>query len=287
MMNQCRNLNYENNTVIGYSLFTKKIFLFLLLGMISLFAGCQDKQRKDTSDIGGIKLGDLAPAKSEAPKETVIELGVHVFELSADNVEGLSMLWEGLYRTPVRLANPRTFAANGFAAGAGEGAMIEKAISFFHRLGAREVDSYLMLVTEGMSEDIFIGVLNGQRDVFYTSIDGAMAGSTIGPGAVIVRVKANSMAGYRDRCVVNFAPMFLPAGGSGLPELAKMERAEQLYFKAAAAELVMARGDFFCYGPSRYNTSGIALSNLVFNVGGPIEKVRFYVIMCNNIRSSN
>ena len=265
----------------------KKILLILLLGMVGFFGGCQDKQKKDASDLGGIKMGDLVPAKIEVPKKTVIDLSVHVFELSADNVEGLSMLWEGLYRTPVRLANPRTFSANGFAAGMGEGAMIESAISFFHGLGAKEVDSYLMRVTEGMSEDIFIGVLNGQRDVFYTSIDGAMAGSTIGPGAVVVRVNANAMAGYRDRCVVNFAPMFLPPGGSGLPEMAQMERAEQLYFKAVAAELVMARGDFFCYGPSRYNTSGIALSNLVFNVHGPVEKVRFYVIMCNGISSSN
>ena len=264
----------------------KKIFLFLLLGMVIFFAGCQDKQKKDASDIGGIKLGDLAPAKIEAPKEAVIDLGVHVFELSADNVEGLSMLWEGLYRTPVRLANSKTFAANGFAAGVGEGPMIESAISFFHKLGGREVDSYLMHVTEGMSEDIFIGMLNGQQDIFYMSIDGAMAGSTIGPGAVIVRVRANAMAGYRDRCVVNFAPMFLPPFGSGLPEFAQRERAEQLYFRAVAAELVMARGDFFCYGPSRYNTSGIALSNLVFNVHGPVEKVRVYLIMCNGIRSN-
>ena len=264
----------------------KRIFLFLVFAGFVFFIGCQNDQKKDDPDIGDIKLGDLMPTVSTIPKETIIELGIHVFELPVDNINGLSMLWESLYRTPVRLGNPRTFAANGFAAGAGEDRMIEDAILIFQELGAREVDSYLVSVIEGMSEDIILGVLNSQQDIFYTSTDGAMAGSTIGPGAIILRVKGDAMAGYRDRCVVNFAPMFLPPGGSGLPELAKMGRAEQLYFKAAAADLVMSRGDFFCYGPSRYNPSTISLANLVFNIHGPIEKVKIYVIMCNGIRSN-
>jgi len=268
-------------------MFVKKVLLFLLLGIVFFSAGCQDGQKKESPEAGEVKLGDLAPAKSTVPKETIIELGVHIFELPADNAEGLSMLWDSLYRTPVRLANPKTFAANGFAIGAGQGAMVENTISIFQKLGAREVDSYLVRIVEGMSEDIFIGTLRGQQDIFYTSIDGSLAGSTIGPGAIVLRVRGNAMAEYRDRCVVNFAPMFLPPFGSSLPELKKRGEAEQLYFRAVAAELVMSGGDFFCYGPSRYNESKIALSDMVFNVHGAVEKVRIYVIMCNGIRALN
>jgi hypothetical protein len=111
-----------------------------------------------------------------------------------------------------------------------------------------------------------------------------MEGVTIGPGALVLWVKADKIPGSRGVCNVKAQPVFGSPIRIPLPDSAAYERSNELVFTTVGFELKMSPGDFFLLGPGKYVSNQITLSSLFFSKRNERRAVlRMFLFVCTNI----
>ncbi len=263
-----------------------RLFQITLLAYLMFFlTGCDGltEQKPIWQDL---KITDLAPAKTtdgKYGKLKDISFLVYFFEIPAENINKLGSIWEMLHTKPFEFNNHAAFEKNSFAVGYSQ---IEHWDNFRELLiatGGKGDESVSLLIPDGQSSDVFITKLRKQQDVFFASDTGKMEGKTLGPGKIVLRIKAEKVHQQRGVCKVYASPMFTPPDDILISTLASKEKKGEFVFNSTAFKLKMGSGDFFFLAPKVYVDNKITLPGLFFCKTKPEPKIRTILLICTKI----
>lgn len=251
-------------------------FYILLAGVVGCAGGCgQKRARPEGATIEGIKIGDLEPASAmKLPRQ--INFQVYTFEAPAENLPGPRELFLGLIRSPLHFTDDKAFEANGFFAGFGRSEMWGEISARLARAGARNAGTSRLIVFDDKGDDIIFNTLGAEQNVFYTTGEGKLVGTSLGVGQLGWRIKAKPIARLRGACEVELGPVFKSPMSNTIARLLGREEGNEIVFDVAGFELTMSSGDFVLIGPSQYKQDDITLGSLFFTSRGdfafPIPK---------------
>jgi hypothetical protein len=243
-----------------------QILVFSLV--VTLLGGCNGSE-EDKPIWERVKIGDLLPTRrGKGPSEgslKTINFDVYVFEMPADNIGALAEVREMLYEQPFRFFDYNAFASNSFSVGFGQIRMWNEIGGLLNAAGAKKMSTVSLLLVHGQSNDLAITSLYREQPVFFVAAGGSMPGVSIGPGKLVLRIKAEKIPGSRGVCNVTVHPVFTPPTRSSIPELAGRAKAGELPFVSAGFRLKMSPGELFLLGPEKYISDQISLGGLFFS----------------------
>jgi len=242
--------------------------IMVLSWAVTFLAGCEAPE-SDKPIWEQVKIGDLVPPDSgKRPSEgslKTINFEVYVFEMPAENINVLAEIWPMLYAQPFRFDDYGAFGANSFSVGFGQIQMWDEIGGLLDAGGAKMMPTVTLLLADGQTDDVTITSIYREQSVFYISSGGSMRGATVGPGKLVLRIKAEKIPGSRGVCNVRVHPVFSPPVASSIPQLAVRAKAGELAFISAGFQLKMSPGDFFLLGPEKYISDQISLGSLFFS----------------------
>ncbi len=272
----------------------------VLCSLAVLLAGCDQPEEPPVWEQ--VKIGDLAPSQGSgrpsARSLKSMSFSVRLFDVPAENADKLADLWQALYIRPVRFYSAYAFQANMFSVGYGDMRMSTVLDEALTSAGAQRVTDMSLLLADGEVQDMTIAPLRRERSLSYVSTDRSREQARIGPGALVLRIKAVKVPGTRDSCSLVAAPAFAVPMNSAIPELTNRIKAREKQFNSAAFGVRMSPGDLVVLGPSTYINDDTILPGLFFTnpVGGPFPQesksslpkpgpaVRIFVIVCASVR---
>ncbi|MHC4075739.1 MAG: hypothetical protein ACYSRZ_04915, partial [Planctomycetota bacterium] len=219
--------------------------------LTSLLTGCA-AEKKQKPIWENIKLGDIAlidesrPRKSQAIK--TIDLNIYIFDMPAQNITALNDVWNMLHKEPLRFRDYQSFSANLFAAGFGHLEMWDQIGNLLRDAGGRKRGTISLLVPDGQANDLEIAQLKNKKTFFYTRDKHTTDAVTIGPGQVVLRLKAEKIPGARGVCRIEAEPVFTPPFVTAIPQLADLEKEKVFHFTSLGLELKMSPGEFLLLG---------------------------------------
>jgi len=248
-----------------------------------------------------VKIGDLAPSdRGKRPAGRLlktINFSIHIFEIPAENISILDEVWPlpsgcefaenqksaSLYRKPLRFNDSDAFSANSFLIGFGRLEMWDKIADLLRSADAKRVETVSLLLPDGQANDLTVAGLDNEQMIFYASAGGSTEAVSIGPGKLLLRIKAEKIPGSRGVCDVDIQPAFSPPTKSPIAQLAAREKLSEFVFTSAGFELKMSPGDFVFLGPEKYISRRVTLAGLFFSRPEPRPVVRTYLIICTRI----
>jgi len=234
-----------------------------------------------------VKITDLAPSANKETAEfqqlKTINFDVCVFEVPAENIKTVNNIWQILSTQPIRFNNYETFKANLFLVGFGQAPMWNKIDELFLAAGGKETETNYLLLFDGQFSSVPAAKLKNQQTVFYVPVGGRMEGVNIGQGTLVLRIKAEKIAGARGVCNFIAQPVFLSAARSAVSQPAAREKAGEINFDSVGFELKMGPGDFFLLGPEKYVSDQMTLSSLFFTRSGRKPVIRIFLFVCAGV----
>jgi len=259
----------------------------LLTGVAAAFIGCNGVE-EDEPVWQGPKIGDIAPSPGSRQDISHVIKGVsfnvYVLEIPASKIRDLDSLREMLYTNSFRYYDAAAFEANLFSAGFGQAAMFNQITASLDAAGAVQArPEFSLLLSDGQTSDIFVTRLLRRQPIFYYAPGGAIADTTIGPGDLSLRLKAEGISGMRGVCKVTAKPVFTPAAKALFPSPADKQKFGELFFDVAAFEVKMTPGDIVLLTPHDYQSKRITLAGLFFTRSGPRSVFTTFMIVCNKM----
>lgn len=255
--------------------------------IFALLVGCNDAGKnepiwKDT------KIGDLAPPHSGKQKDSqllkAINLNVYIIEVPAGNIGALDKLWQTLYEKQLQFNNYNAFKANSFLIGFGKPQIWNEVTKLLLDAGdEKNIEKVSLLLLNNQPNDLFVTPLYAEQSVFYISDNGSMEGVTIGPGELVLRIKAEKIPGSRGVCKVYACPVFPAPIRSPIEKSTVGVESEDYSFTSVGFTLKMSPGDFFLLAPKEYAGHEATLASLFFS--GPQRRpiVKVYLVVCTRI----
>ncbi len=278
-----------------------RVFQIVVLSCMSLLlTGCNTPE-KSKPVWEEAKLGDLAPSSSyQSPRSQIlktINFDVHIFEIPAGNISEMDNIWKSLYARPFQFNSHYAFNANLFIVRFGQMPMWDKINDLLLSADGQRVLKISLLLSDNQPNDLTITGLDEKQTVFYVSSDGSREKATIGPGMLVLRIKAVKTPGSRGVCIFVAQPVFTQPTGSLIPALADRARLHEFDFSSAGFGLKMSPGDFVVLGPEKYISDRSTLGGLLFSKPegslffnkakrkGPEHKpaVRILLLVCTGI----
>jgi hypothetical protein len=267
---------------------------------VTSLIGCNVPE-KDKPIWQQVKFGDLAPSandkRSAGQLLKTINFSIYLFEIPAGNIGILDDVWPMphgsdfpenrkmgyLYRKPLRFNDSDAFGANSFLIGFGQLEMWDKIADLLRSADAKKIETVSLLLLDGQANDLTITALDNEQMIFYASAGGAMEAVGIGPGKLLLRIKAEKIPGSRGICNVDIQPVFSSPAKSSIPQLAARKKSHEFVFTSAGFKLKMSPGDFVFLGPEKYVSHQVTLGSLFFSKPKPRPVVRTYLIICTRI----
>ena len=238
----------------------------LSIVLVSLGA-CEKSVEKPIWDQ--VKIRDLAPPGPDgtAPSQTLktINFNVIVFELPAQNLGTLDTTWEMLYTRALKFADYESFESGSFSVGFGRSGRLAPVIDTIEQAQGKKIQTSALLLSDNQSNDMPVARLFERQMLFYHTRGGSLEKQMLGPGTIIMRVKAQKISGLKGLCSLSTIPVFTVGSSSAIPMLEKWRRKSEFAFEASSFSLKMAVGDFFLLGPKQYFDEQITLSGLFFS----------------------
>lgn len=216
-----------------------------------------------------VKIGDIAPSQGgkmpgPLPLKTM-NFDVHIFEIPAENISKLEDIQRTLYITPLRFNNYDAFKDNLFSVRFGQVEMWNKTLDLLRAAGGQRIVKVSLLLPDGQPNDIAVTGLDSQRAVSYVSSDGSRESTPIGPGVLVLRIKAEKIPASRGVCDLVAYPVFSLPIRSAVPQLAARARLREFSFGCAGFGLKMSPGDFVVLGSEKYVSDQRVLGGLFFS----------------------
>lgn len=216
-----------------------------------------------------VKITDLAPSdnvKHAGPQQLkTLNFNVYIFEMPAENVSTLVDVWPMVYAQPLRFNNIDAFSSNSFLAGFGQIRMWDKIADLLRSSDGIQVGTVSLLLPDGQSNDVAVGVLGKEKTVLYTSENGSMKRVKLGQGKLGLRIQAEKIPAFRGLCKVSVLPVFSPPRRRSIPLFSGREKSGEFLFTSAGFSLKMAPGDFVLIGPGKYDSEQETLGGLFFS----------------------
>lgn len=263
-------------------LFQITTFIFISV----LPAGC--KGREENEPIWKhLKITDLAPSDSSGRASgrllKTINFEIYVFDMPAEKIAVLDNVWPLLYTNQMQFNDYKAFGANSFRAGFGQTLMWDKIAELLRGGGAKEEESVSLLLFDGRADEVAIARLYDKQTFFYNSAGDAVEGISIGPGDIVLRIKAERIPDSKGLCLVETQPVFVPLTKSSVPQMASHLKSREFFFVSAGFKLKMGPGDFVFLGPAEYFDHQATLGSRFFSRQGQVPIVRSYLIICARI----
>ncbi len=278
-----------------------RVFQILVLSCMSLLlTGCNAPE-KSKPVWEEVKLGDLAPSSSyQLPRPQLlktINFDVHIFEIPAENISEMGNVWKSLYVRLFRFNSRYAFNANSFIVRFGQAPMLDKINDLILSAAGQRVLKISLYLSDKRPNDLTISGLDKQQTVSYVSSDGTREKAAMGPGLLVLRIKAVKIPGSRGVCIVVAQPVFTQPMRSSIPALADRVKLHEFAFSSASFGLKMGPGDFVVLGPKEYISDGSTLGGLLFSkpegslffngVKHKVPKrkpsVRIFLLVCTSI----
>jgi hypothetical protein len=260
-------------------------YIVLLSCIFTLLVGCS--RPAETIPIWEkVKLRDLSPKRYGGTKGRELKttnFDIFIFDIPAENINLLDDACQRLYTRPLRYNDYKAFGANSFLACFGQSTMWDNIALLLRNADAREIDHISLLLTDGQTDDLAIAFLDREQTIFYVSNSGLMEGATIGPGKLVLRIKAEKIPGSRGVSNVSFMPAFPSPTKSLIPQIAAYEKSGEFLFKPVGFRLKMNPDDFIFLGPKEYSSDLMTLGSLFFSRPQPKPSIRALLIICSRI----
>jgi hypothetical protein len=246
----------------------------------SLLAGCG--QPKDKPIWEKVKLGDLSPVRSDKSRRNQLlkttNMNIYVLHMPVKDINSLNDAWLMLSKKPLRFGDSQIFTANSFAIGFGQIEIWNKVTQVLRQAGGKKISTVSMMLPDGQTNDLEIAYLQSEKTIFH-----ATQAVTIGPGRIVLQIKATRPPGTKGVSDIEAVPVFQPPSISAVPELAAREQSKQVYFTPLSFKLKMSPGDFILLGPEKLVTNRATLPGLFFSQTRPVPSIRLFLIVCNGI----
>ena len=242
--------------------------VFCLLYSAFCLSGCDEPQ--ETPPVWEqVKIGDLAPYDGNKtqppPAPKTIDLAVHVFEVSADNIKKLDKIRKTFYVKPLRLKNYTSFAADSFLVRFGQNERWQEIQDLLRAADAQRITNVSLMLPDAIAQTIAIIGLDRPQSVFFTGADGSRQAANVGPGVLGLRIQAETIPGSLGLASVTAFPVFSLPTERAIPELDARAKMREFPFTTAAFGLNMGPGDFVYLGPKEYLSDQTALGGLFFS----------------------
>ncbi len=230
--------------------------------------GCKDQQQSEPLQEQ-VKIADLAPVHSDPNRFgqslKTINFDVHIFEIPADNINRLSDLWQMLRIQPLRFNSFNAFQSNSLLVGYGQMRMWPLVNDEITAAGGQKIATASLLLADGQPYDFTIDQLNSQQSISFISADGSNQAAAVGPGSLVLRLKADKSPQTKDGCQLEIYPVFTVPLKSPIEELTARVKLREFVFSSASFGLQMGIGDFVVFGPQRYVSIPSTLDGLLFS----------------------
>ena len=264
----------------------KFFHIITICGLALTLTACGESQ-KNKPIWEQVKITDLMPSTG---KETVelrqlktINFNVCVFEVPAENISDVNGIWQMLSTQPVRFNNYEAFKANLFMAGFGQAPAWNKIDQLLIAAGGKEKETNYLLLPDGRFGWVPVAKLKSQQTVFYVPNGGRMEGVAVESGSLVLRIKAEKIAGSRGVCNFTAQPVYLSAARSTVSQPASREKTGEINFDSVGFGLKMSPGDFFLLGPEKYVSDRMTLSSLFFTKSERKPVIRIFLFVCARI----
>jgi hypothetical protein len=216
-----------------------------------------------------IKINDLAPETRNGPQTNrqlkTINFDLHIFEIPADNINKINEIRRTLDIRPLRFNSRLAFSANNFSVYYGRLQEWNTISDLLIEAGGERRSRTTVLLPDGQSEDITITGFDYPMSVYYVSSQGLnKEGANIGPGLLVMRIKAGDVSSLNDAANVTIYPVFKVPVGSNIPQIDAMQKTREFPFTAAAFGLYMSPGDFIILSPQEFVGDSSTLGSLFF-----------------------
>ncbi len=236
--------------------------------MSLLLTGC-DTLEQNKPVWNEVSFGDLTAANNYSiPRPQLlntINFDVHIFEIPSGNVGKLNTVWNSLHTSPIRFNNYRAFNGNSFIARFGQALLLDKIEELLVSAGGQRALKISLLMSANRPNDITITGLDKQQSVHYISAEGTKETAAVGPGMLVLRIKAVKVTGSEGVCIFVAQPVFTQPVMSSIPALAERAKLHEFIFGSAAFGLKISPGDFVILGPQKYDSSRSTLGGLFFS----------------------
>jgi hypothetical protein len=272
----------------------------ILTCIILCFCGC--KVQDESEPIWDqIKVDELASAHRDKDTDTqspkVINFDVHVFEVPAENIAKLNHVWSMLDITRLRFSNYDAFIANSFRIGFGRINTWRRIQDMLTITGSQKILTVSIVLANDQSEDLTIFRLGTKRTISFVSGKSSLHKAVIGPGTIVLRIKAAGISGVPNVCKLVAYPVFTVPVKTNIPILTDRTKEREFAFSPAAFGLKMNTGDFVLLGPAEYNSDTSTLTGIFFSkpegslfptdVTGQTPKLKpaasFFLLVCTGI----
>lgn len=216
-----------------------------------------------------IKINDLAPETGNGPQTNkqlqTTNFDLHIYEIPADNINQINEIRRTLDIRPLRFNSQLAFSANNFSVYYGRLKEWNTISDLLIEAGGERRSRTTVLLPDGQSEDITIIGFDYPMTVYYVSSQGLnKEGANIGPGLLVMRIKAGDTSSLNDAANVTIYPVFKVPVGSNIPQLDAMQKTREFPFTAAAFGLYMSPGDFIILSPEEFVGDPSTLGSLFF-----------------------
>jgi hypothetical protein len=272
--------------------------VFCILSSAFCLSGCA-KPEPELPVWETAKIGDLAPQNTGKKQQDQLlkmtRLDVHIFEIPADNIDGIDKIRKRLFVRPLKLKDYDAFNANSFMVRFGQVDILQQINNWLLGAEGRNISNVSLMLADGEAQTIAITGLDRPQAVYYTSINGTTEGANVGPGIFGLRINADKIPGSRGVCNLVAYPVFSPPSESAIPQLKALGKLREFPFTVAAFGLKMSPGDFVFLAPKEHISDQTTLGGLFFSNprGGlffsktkaPEYKpaVRIFLLVCTGI----
>ncbi len=266
---------------------TQKVTITAVICILVTLTGCKSSQQEKPL-WGKYKITDLAvPPEDSQGKYEIIQTAnfeIYIVELPADNIEMLNDIWQNFQKKNISFNNPESFRANSFLLGRGDIKKWDELENQLRKAKADLKNKTSVFISENQSEDISIDMLPGEKNVFYVTLDGTMAGATIGPGMIGFRIKTKKILYSTGICELEITPLSVPPQMITLMQSEKKQEQEnEVLFQSAGFELTARPGDFLLLGTEKFDIEKTTLNSLFFCREKPEPIIRIYIILCAGV----
>jgi len=279
------------------SLSVAAVILWLVAG-----TGCGTAPREERKIWEQVKITDIAPTgrsddQDRAKFFATVQMEVRILEVPGANVEQLDDLWLLLSPKSVFMSSYNAFRDNAFRVKSGRVEASEKIQKALASAGAQKTATLALPIPAADYGDLPVIDLPTGRTIAFVGNDLSSQTVTVGPGALVLRLRAEPIPWARGVCKIIAYPTYTLPTNSAIPQLQMMARKGEFYFAPAAFAAQMGPGDLVVLGPDCYTSEQLTLGGLFFNnpqgrlffdpakPNPPEQKpaARIYILICRSI----
>ena len=124
-----------------------------------------------------------------------VNLDIHCFEIPVDQIKTLGPVWNPLSKQGIRFKNALSFQGNGFQFSRARAEKLSWIQGSLEKAQGRKINVSSIILAEDYDSDLMITSLPGRHMISFLDMKGATQSTSVGPGQLNLRLKAQKALG--------------------------------------------------------------------------------------------